>query len=135
MLIELLLLDQNYLLFPPSLIAASAILLAKFCTHTKQVWNRNVEQRYRYQLTALTDCVNIMQQLHLKLVTQVMEARTPANNSSHQNTSTAVVGAGIVLKAIMMKYGKSVYGSVAHLPYRQGDVINLVRLQSQWTEN
>ncbi|XP_066400739.1 cyclin-A1-2-like [Miscanthus floridulus] len=61
---ELSLLEYNLLLYPPSLIAASAIFLARFILQpTKYPWNSTLAHYTQYKPSELSDCVKALHRL------------------------------------------------------------------------
>ncbi|CAD6238870.1 unnamed protein product [Miscanthus lutarioriparius] len=61
---ELSLLEYNLLSYPPSLIAASAIFLARFILQpTKYPWNSTLAHYTQYKPSELSDCVKVLHRL------------------------------------------------------------------------
>uniref|UniRef100_A0A0D9Y5P6 Uncharacterized protein n=1 Tax=Oryza glumipatula TaxID=40148 RepID=A0A0D9Y5P6_9ORYZ len=61
---ELSLLEYNLLSYPPSLVAASAIFLAKFILQpTKHPWNSTLAHYTQYKSSELSDCVKALHRL------------------------------------------------------------------------
>lgn len=72
---ELILLDYSCVKFLPSLLAASAVFLARFIIRPKQhPWNQMLEEYTKYKASDLQQCVGIIHDLYLSRRGNVLEA-------------------------------------------------------------
>ncbi|KAL0803624.1 hypothetical protein Bca101_096114 [Brassica carinata] len=72
---ELSLLDYSFVKFLPSLLAASAVFLARFIIRPKQhPWSQMLEEYTKYKASDLQQCVGIIHDLYLSRRGNVLEA-------------------------------------------------------------
>jgi len=57
---------ENFLKFPPSLVAATSVALARHTLEVEEVWTSNMERRTGYQLDELKECFVLLHTLFLE---------------------------------------------------------------------